>query len=107
MNQGEKRRYLIDALLSEQTKYRGVEIPSGETEQKQLLRGLMNIRMPGPIGEDVLRVQDEYLRETAQQKGITALDELTPVEPGIYAAIARGVGEMGVDHRLTPSQRPW
>ena len=84
MNQGEKRRYLIDALLSEQTKYRGMEIPSGETEQKQLLRGLMNIRMPGPIGEDVLRVQDEYLRETAQQKGITALDELTPVEPGIY-----------------------
>jgi O-acetyl-ADP-ribose deacetylase (regulator of RNase III) len=44
----------------------------------------MNIRMPGPIGEDVLRVQDEYLRETAQQKGITALDDLTPVEPGIY-----------------------
>jgi O-acetyl-ADP-ribose deacetylase (regulator of RNase III) len=84
MNQGEKRRYLIDALLSEQTKYRGMEIPSGETEQKQLLRGLMNIRMPGPIGEDVLRVQDEYLRETAQQKGITALDDLTPVEPGIY-----------------------
>ena len=83
MNQAEKRRYLIDALLSEQPKYRGMEIPSGETEQKQLLRGLMNVRLPGAISEDILRVQDEYLREAALEKGITDVDELTPVEPGI------------------------
>ena len=83
MNQAEKRRYLIDALLSEQPKYRGMEIPSGETEQRQLLRGLMNVRLPGAIGEDILRVQDEYLREAALEKGITDVEELTPVEPGI------------------------
>ncbi len=83
MDQAEKRRYLIDALLSEQTKYRGMELPSGETEQKQLLRGLMNIRLPGAVSEDILRVQDEYLREAALEKGITDVDELTPVEPGI------------------------
>ena len=83
MNQAEKRRYLIDALLSDQPKYRGMVIPSGEAEQRQLLRGLMNIRLPGAIGEDVLRVQDEYLREAALEKGITDVDELTPVEPGI------------------------
>ena len=83
MNQAEKRRYLIDALLSEQPKYRGMEIPSGETEQRQLLRGLMNVRLPGAIGEDILRVQDEYLREAALEKGITDVEELTPVEQGI------------------------
>ena len=83
MDQAEKRRYLIDALLSEQTKYRGMEIPSGETEQKQLLRGLMNVRLPGAVSENILRVQDEYLREAALEKGITDVDELTPVEPGI------------------------
>ena len=83
MNQAEKRRYLIDALLSERATYRGMEIPSGETAQKQLLRGLMNVRLPGAVGEDVLRVQDEYLREAALEKGITDVDELTPVEPGI------------------------
>ena len=83
MNQAEKRRYLIDALLSEQQRYRGMEIPSGETEQRQLLRGLMSVRLPGAISEDILRVQDEYLREAALEKGITDVDELTPVEPGI------------------------
>ena len=83
MDQAEKRRYLIDALLSEHATYRGMEIPSGETEQRQLLRGLMNVRLPGAIGEDILRVQDEYLREAALEKGITDVEELTPVEPGI------------------------
>ena len=83
MNQAEKRRYLIDALLSEQQRYRGMDIPSDETEQRQLLRGLMNVRLPGAISEDILRVQDEYLRKAALEKGITDVDDLTPVEPGI------------------------
>ena len=83
MNQAEKRRYLIDALLSEHATYRSMEIPSGESEQRQLLRGLMNVRLPGAVSEDILRVQDEYLREAALEKGITDVDELTPVEPGI------------------------
>ena len=83
MNQAEKRQYLIDALLSEQQRYHGIDIPSDETEQRQLLRGLMNVRLPGAVSEDILRVQDEYLREAALEKRITDVDELTPVEPGI------------------------
>ena len=84
MNHEEKRRYLIDALLSEQNRYRGTEIPSDETEQRQLLRGLMNVRMPGAVDDKILRVQDEYLREAIAERGVTEIDDLTPVEPGIY-----------------------
>ena len=84
MNHEEKRRYLIDALLSEQPRYRNMAIPSDETEQRQLLRGLMNVRMPGAVDDEILRVQDEYLRETALKRGVTDMDDLTPVEPGIY-----------------------
>ena len=84
MNQADKRRYLIDALLSEQTRYRGMDIPEDEQEQRQLLRGLMNVRMPGEIREDILRVQDDYLREVTAEKGITKIDDLTPVEPELY-----------------------
>ena len=84
MNQADKRRYLIDALLSEQPRYRGTDIPEGEQEQRQLLRGLMNVRMPGEIREDILRVQDDYLREVTAEKGITKIDDLTPVEPELY-----------------------
>lgn len=84
MTQREKRIYLIRTLLDEQPQYRDMEIPQNEQEQKQLLRALFNIRMPGAAGEDFLHIQDEYLQEELQEKGITDYKELTPIEDGIY-----------------------
>lgn len=84
MNQTERRVFLIRELLREQPRYGNGEIPSAEDEQKALLRGLMNVRAPGEIGGDFLRVQDEYLQEAISQKGITDLETLTPAEPGLY-----------------------
>ena len=52
MDQGERRKFLIRELLQENAQYRDVEIPTGEEEQRQLLRGLMNVRLPGRIGRD-------------------------------------------------------
>ena len=84
MNQQERRRFLIRYLLDEQPSYRAMELPSGEAEQRRLLRSLFNIRLPGAIDESFLTVQDEYLREETRRKGVTALADLTPVEPGLY-----------------------
>ncbi|MBO7372764.1 MAG: protein-ADP-ribose hydrolase [Oscillospiraceae bacterium] len=84
MNQTEKRSFLIRWLLDEQPGYRDMVIPSGETEQRRLLRSLFNIRLPGAVSEEFLTVQDAYLREETRQKGVTELDELRPMEPGIY-----------------------
>lgn len=84
MNQQENRQFLIRWLLNEQPKYRNIEIPVDEAEQRRLLRSLFNIRMPGAISKEFLDVQDEYLQEETRQKGVTSLADLTPVEPGIY-----------------------
>ena len=84
MDQNERRDYLIRALLREEPRYEGIRVPSGEGEKKTLLRSLLNVRMPGPAGEDFLRVQDAYLREAIAEKGVTCLAELTPVEEGLY-----------------------
>ena len=59
MSQTEKRQFLIRRLLDEQSRYRNMEIPSDVTEQRQLLRSLFNIRMPGAIDDSFLKVQDE------------------------------------------------
>ncbi len=80
MTHSEKRIYLIRELLSEQPQYRDMEIPQDTEEQKRLLRSLMNIRMPRPIGAEFLKVQDEYLSEEVREKGITDSDIL-PVCP--------------------------
>lgn len=84
MNQQERRIYLIQELLKENKAYREMKIPETSGEQKQLLRGLMNIRMPGLAGEEFLKIQDEYLQEEIRWKGITETDSLVPVRDGIY-----------------------
>ena len=84
MTQDEKREYLITELLKEQSAYEKNKIPTSETEQKKLLRSLFNIRMPLPVSDGFLAVQDGYLREETRKKGITDFDTLEPVEPDIY-----------------------
>ena len=71
MGEQEKRRqYLIQALLRERSEYEAREIPMQEDEQRQLLRGLMNIRAPKRCSEEFLRIQDAYLQEAVKEKGI-------------------------------------
>lgn len=84
MTQDKKREYLITELLKERPEYADVFIPKDETEQKKLLRALFNVRLPLPIGDDFLRVQDEYLQEEIAQKGITSIDDLEPIKPDFY-----------------------
>lgn len=84
MNQSERRIYLIRSLLNERSEYRDITIPADEQEQKLLLRGLMNVRMPGSIGAEFLKIQDEYLQEETKEKHITKLSDLKPMLEGIY-----------------------
>ena len=80
MTHSEKRLYLIKKLLSELPQYKDMNISDNAEEQKRLLRSLMNIRSPRPIGTEFLRVQDEYLNEEVKEKGITDSDAL-PISP--------------------------
>ncbi len=84
MNQSEKRQFLIRSLLKERPEYRDMGIPAEPESQRQLLRGLMNIRAPQRIGADFLKMQDAYLQGETTAKGITDIADLTPIQPGLY-----------------------
>ena len=84
MNQDERRIFLIKELLKEDKRYKNIEIPKNPTEQVDLLRGLMNVRMPKEISEEFLKVQDEYLKEEINKKGIVDINNLNPIQKGIY-----------------------
>ena len=60
------------------------EIPEDEPAQRRLLRGLMNVRPPRPIGQDFLDLQDEYLREVIQEKGVVDVRHMEPVRDRLY-----------------------
>ena len=84
MNQSEKRLFLIRSLLKENPEYRDLSIPAEPESQRQLLRGLMNIRAPQRIGAGFLKMQDAYLQGETAAKGITDVADLTPIQPGLY-----------------------
>lgn len=83
MNQTERRNYLIRELLSERPEYADLQIPEDAGKQKRLLRSLFNTRMPLPVSDEFLEIQDAYLQEETRKKGITRLSELIPVQEGI------------------------
>jgi len=84
MNQKERRTYLIKYLLNEKEEYKGIDMPNDSTQQKQLLRSLMNVRMPEEIDHAFIEIQDAYLKEAIEEKGITDYKDLTPVKDNIY-----------------------
>ena len=61
-----------------------MSIQAESESQRQLLRGLMNIRAPRRMDAEFLKTQDEYLQAEIAAKGITDIDDLTPVQPRLY-----------------------
>lgn len=79
MNQDERRLFLIEYLRKEDIQLRKAQIPKDVQGQRDLLRSLMNVRMPRPIEDEFLVVQDEYLQQRTIERGITDACDLQPV----------------------------
>jgi O-acetyl-ADP-ribose deacetylase (regulator of RNase III) len=82
VDQNQRRNYLLERLLSEDNFNQ--RIPQNEESKKQLLRGLMNIRMPAPIDDEFLKVQDEYLKGETAAKGVVDIATLKPACGNLY-----------------------
>ena len=81
MLQDMKRRMLLHYLLHERGS--SYPVPEDEEAQKYLLRGLMNIREPGPIDAKILAVQDACLQEELLRRTVTDAARLPEMQPGI------------------------
>ncbi len=84
MTQEERRLYLIEALKAERPEYAGITIPEEEQRQRDVLRALMNVRLPQAQSREFFAVQDAYLKERAVEKGIVSLADLSPVSDHTY-----------------------
>ena len=70
---------LLTYFIGESADYRHLEIPERREEKRNLLRSLMNVRMPRPLPEEIRETQDAYLREDTEEKGIVDGNALRPV----------------------------
>lgn len=90
MTQSERREYLIQYLLKEDKKIFRHKMPSDRKGQEELLRSLMNVRMPEPASSEFLKIQDEYLIERNKEREITDIKDLHPVAPDSRLYIWQG-----------------
>ncbi len=90
MTHEERRIYLIRELLAEDARYAGAAIPAGAAEQEKLLRALMNVRPPRPIGAEFLKVQDEYLRAERDLRGVVDAEALPALPSDPRMALWQG-----------------
>ncbi|MBM6947971.1 hypothetical protein [Mordavella massiliensis] len=87
MDHSEKVSWLIRELKKENPGYAALREPVDEKERRRLLRSLMNVRWPGEVSAEFLRVQDELLQEELRARGIVHGDAL-PVIRDEYACTA-------------------
>ena len=83
MNQNERLDYLIEAFKEDSGEYKNLKVPVDTEGKKRILRSLMNIRMPREMNTEVLKIQDEYLREAINENGIVYLSDIDTVEDNI------------------------
>ena len=72
LTQEERLDRLVEEFKADSGEYKDVETPKDTEGKRQILRSLMNIRMPRDISSDVLRIQDEYLKGRSEEKGADA-----------------------------------
>lgn len=79
MTQKERLDYLVKEFKADSVQYRDLETPADTEGKKRLLRSLMNIRMPHPMEDRVLEIQNEYLCERIRENGIVTLSDIPTI----------------------------
>lgn len=79
----EKLDTLLRALLEERPEYARIPIPESIGDKRNLLRSLMNVRMPSPLTKEMTELQDDELSEQRKEKGVVTLDSIkaSPLYP--------------------------
>ena len=83
ITQEERLDYLVEEFKADSGEYRTLQTPADEEGKRQVLRSLMNIRMPRGMSSDVLDVQDAYLQERAAEKGVVELSDIPELRDGM------------------------
>ena len=77
MNKEEQLDFLINYLINERNET--IEIPQDYKTKRDLLRSLMNVRMPLKISDEFLKVQDDFLTSETLSKDLTSVEDIKDV----------------------------
>ena len=78
INANEQLDYLVNYLIEERGE--NIDVPNDYQSKRNLLRALMNVRLPSKISEEFLKVQDDFLTAETLSKDLTSVDDLGEVK---------------------------
>ena len=96
MTQDQRLTELVEAFKTDSGEYQDIETPKDIDSKRRLLRSLMNIRMPRRMSPETLQVQDAYLQERAQEKGVVSLENI-PIKEGVLSVWQGDITRLAVD----------
>lgn len=81
MNGIEKTDIFLERLKEDSREYRGLDTTGYSlAEKKNAIRSLMNIRMPRELPNELADLQDQYLQEEREAKGIVMLPDIPTIK---------------------------
>ena len=98
MTQEQRLNYLVEQFKEDSGEYADLQVGDSGEEKRRALRSLMNIRMPRELDEETLRVQDEYLKERAAEKGVITLADIPCIVGHSHLSVWQGdITRLAVD----------
>ena len=94
--QDQRLSELVEAFKADSGEYKNLKTPEDAEGRRRLLRSLMNIRMPAPMAEETIRLQDEYLRGRTEEKGIVRPEDI-PVLEGVLSVWQGDITRLAAD----------
>ena len=74
----EQLDFLINYLIEERGER--IDIPNNLGDKKALFRSLRNVRLPGDVSDEFLKVQDEFLSNETSNKDLTSVEDIKEVK---------------------------
>ena len=67
---------LLDYLIKEDKRYGSIYIPNDYQGKRNLLRGVLNMRLPKPVSENIINLENELLQNELKEKTITNVNNI-------------------------------
>lgn len=83
MTQDQRLDYLVEEFKADSDEYKDLQTPKDTRDKQRILQSLMNIRIPKPMSDEVIKVQDDYLSACTEEKRIVQLSDIPIIRNNI------------------------
>ena len=81
MDKAEMTDILLEKLKADSARYKGLDTKGYRIEEKKnVIRSLMNVRMPGELPDELVNLQDKYLQDEQKAKGIVRVTDIPTIK---------------------------